>query len=342
MTFSDRREPSFDGPSKASAAGAQDELYIGASDQKAHSAGRPSRLSRVVTTAQIVGSLLAVPLGLASGYSMYKANFAVDTTCQNLRAGIVAMLDKNVDPATRRMLVRRDIATFEQSCGGFDPDAHAAFKTLLAVPAAAPATAAAPKLRSALPATDVARKSEPKVETKSEPKTEPKTEPKPEAKPAAAAVAPAPVADSDTAMSDSRWLAAVRQALVTHTPDAAAPVAGSPPAMLEAPAAKAPRTETLAVSKPAAPLVQLQPTWTVPAQTAPVAAVAPVATPVPTVDVPEYVTPVREDHPRPPAPITGPTPINGATDGDDTTKSRIGSWIAQIPLVGRVIEPRGN
>ena len=85
-----------------------------------------------VSTVQIVGSLLAVPLGLASGYSIYRANFSPETTCQALRTNIIGMLDKNVDATTRRMLVRRDIEAFEQNCGAVDPDAHAAFKTLLA------------------------------------------------------------------------------------------------------------------------------------------------------------------------------------------------------------------
>lgn len=354
MTLSNRREPSFHGTQSSPHSPALAGPHVTAGDAAAHKATRASGLTRVVSTAQIVGSLLAVPLGLASGYSMYKANFAVDTTCQNLRASIVAMLDKNVDASTRRMLVRRDITTFEQTCGSFDPDAHAAFKTLLAAPPAPAATAAAPKLRNALPATDVARKAEPKSEPKAEPKAEAKAEPKNEPRQAVAEKAPVPAPasleaiESEAALSDMRWLAAVRQALVTNAPEAPR-VTGSPPAMLEAPAQKPARAETLAVNKPAAPPVQLQPTWTVPAAAATTPAnvapqiVAPqIAAPVPAVDVPNHVTPVKDEAPRPPAPITGPAPINGATDSDDSTKSRIGSWIAQIPLVGRVIEPRGN
>lgn len=365
VTFPNRREPTFGGAHDSAPGGAaHDRLHnvpaIGAGDAAAHKA-RASGLTRVVSTAQIVGSLLAVPLGLASGYSMYKANFAVDTTCQNLRASIVAMLDKNVDAATRRMLVRRDVATFEQTCGDFDPDAHAAFKTLLAAPMPA-AAAAAPKLRSALPATDVARKAEPKADVKADVKVEAKAEPKAEAKvePRQAVAEKAPVVvpqpssieaiEREAALSDTRWLAAVREALVTNNPEPV--VKGSAPANLEVP--KPAQNESLAVAKPAAPPVQLQPTWTVPAQApapaAPVVAATPVMTtptaaplvaaPVPAVDVPNRVTPVRDDRPRPPAPITGPAPINGPTDSDDSATSRIGSWIAQIPLVGRVIEPR--
>lgn len=370
MTISNRREPTF-GAHSAPPEAPHHGPHIGPGEAAAHKV-RGSGLTRMVSSVQIIGSLLALPLGLASGYSMYKANFAPDTTCQNLRANIVAMLDKNVDASTRRMLVRRDITIFEETCGGFDPDAHAAFKTLLAVPAATVANAAAPKLRSALPATEVARKvetktepktepkietkveakaepkTEPKVEAKVEPKLEAKAEPKPEVKPATASIESI---EREAAVSDTRWLNAVRQALVTNNPEIAAPAPASEPAMLEAPTQpsvpKPTRPETLAVAKPAAPAAQLQPTWNVPAQvTVPVAA-APViaapaaAAPVPSIDVPNHVMPVRDDAPRPPAPITGPTPINGDV-AEEGGKSRIGSWIAQIPLVGRVIEPRGN
>src|SRR5690242_17516829 len=72
-------------------------------------AAKASKLARFVTAIQLFGSLLAVPIGIASAYSFYLANFSPETTCQNLRSGIVAMLDKSVDAATRRILVRRDV-----------------------------------------------------------------------------------------------------------------------------------------------------------------------------------------------------------------------------------------
>ena len=371
MTFSSRREPTFDGahspihaPSPSSAHAAP---HLGAGEAAAHRAGHASGLTRVVTTVQIVGSLLAVPLGLASGYSMYKANFAVDTTCQNLRASIVAMLDKNVDASTRRMLVRRDVATFEQTCGDFDPDAHAAFKTLLAAPAAAPA----PKLRSALPASDVARKVEPKAEVKSEPKLEAKSEPRAAVAGKAPVVAPQPASiesiEREAALSDTRWLAAVRQAIVAHGPakadDASIAAARNEPVKVEQarvepakveprpdqvlakpapasvpiamPAPQPAQTEAIAVSKPAtgpaAPPVRLQPTWNVPGQP---------ATSVSFVEAPAAVKTMRDDHPVPPASIPVSAPGNGETKPSE--RSRISSWFAEIPLVGRVIEPRGN
>ena len=94
--------------------------------------GGSPRLTRTVGMLQIVGSLLAIPVGLASAYSIYRANFSVETTCQSLRADIISMIDKRVDAGTRRILVGRDVEKFEQTCGSIDPDATAAFKSLLA------------------------------------------------------------------------------------------------------------------------------------------------------------------------------------------------------------------
>ena len=58
---------------------------------------KASKLARFVTVIQMTGSLLAVPVGIASAYSFYRANFSPETTCQSLRGNIVALLDKSVD-----------------------------------------------------------------------------------------------------------------------------------------------------------------------------------------------------------------------------------------------------
>src|ERR1035441_3428856 len=115
----------------------RDPFHPGAHDaSSSHGAdvvgGGAPRLARTVSMLQVVGSLLAIPVGLASGYSIYHANFSDETTCQGLRANIVSMIDKSVDAGTRRMLVRGDVERFEQTCGASDPDATAAFKALLA------------------------------------------------------------------------------------------------------------------------------------------------------------------------------------------------------------------
>ena len=358
MTLTARREPSFDGAGrgKSHEALSSEALLHGAAGHGLGHAPKPTGILRLVSTVQIVGSLLAVPLGLASGYSIYKANFAPETTCLQLRGNIITMLDKSVDATTRRMLVKRDVEAFEQSCGAFDPDAHAAFKRLLAVdlpvaakvplPKAEPKVVkleakAEPKAESkpkAKPEAKVETKAEAKLEVKPERKAEPKAQPKVEAKAEAkiepkieTKIEPKAEAKADpkvepkiepkveqpqvaAAISDTRWVAAVRQALVKH------PVPEEPPA------------------------AQLQPSWNVtPAQPA-VAAQAP-QLPAPQI-VPAAVAPQQADsspdpkadpapldvadHPVPPGSIPESQPV--------TERTRLGGWIAQIPFVGRVIE----
>ena len=188
--------------------GAHDAAYT----HDAAGGGAP-RFARTVSMLQVVGSLLAIPVGLASAYSIYRANFSVETTCQALRANIVSMIDKSVDASTRHMLVRHDVEKFEQSCGAIDPDATAAFKTLLAgdKPAAPVArhVDAAPK--------ESVRKAEPHP---------PAIAKLPVAAPPSVAATAAP---RDPAVSDAQWVDAVRQALLTHRPERPAAAAAKAP-----------------------------------------------------------------------------------------------------------------
>jgi len=198
------------------------------------SPGTGNRLTRTMGALQIVGTILAIPVGLGSAYSMYKSNFTAEASCRALRANIIQILDKGVDASARHMLVRRDVVAFEQSCGSVDPDASAAFKTLLAVDKTPASAAAAPVRRIDISGKaaekPVERKAEPKVdakvEAKAQPRAEPKSEPKLEVKleakqPAAKAVAAVAPAQRDPATSDAAWLEAVRGALVNRTADAA-------------------------------------------------------------------------------------------------------------------------
>src|SRR6202142_649688 len=187
----------------------RDPFHPGAHDASsshgADVAGRAApRLARTVSMLQVVGSLLAIPVGLASGYSIYRANFSVDTTCQGLRANIVSMIDKSVDAGTRRMLVRRDIETFEQSCGAIDPDATAAFKALLAADKPAAPVVAPVARRPDAPPKELGHKAEPPAQGTAK---------------MPAVASPTVATDSvrrDPAVSDAQWLDAVRQALVVH------------------------------------------------------------------------------------------------------------------------------
>ena len=200
-----RREPPFHA----------DPHNPGPVDPGVYAAAKASKLTRFVTAIQLVGSLLAVPIGIASAYSFYRANFSPDTTCQNLRSGIIAMLDKSVDAATRRILVRRDVEAFEKTCGTVDPDATAAFKTLLNDE----------KVASAMPRPSSRRRQW--LRRCSASRRWPKSRfarlrhvrnrwPN-NRRQVVATVAPrAKPVRRDPAVSDAQWLDAVRQALVTH------------------------------------------------------------------------------------------------------------------------------
>jgi hypothetical protein len=88
--------------------------------------------ARFTSSVQLLGSLVGIPLALVGGYSTYHASFSSEGKCQALRANIVSMLDKKTDATTLRLLVQRDVVTFERDCAEVDADAAAAFKNLLA------------------------------------------------------------------------------------------------------------------------------------------------------------------------------------------------------------------
>ena len=347
--MSARREPTFH------AVGQADDHHASA---PAIHPGQPiksaSHFTRFISGFQAISTLIGVPLALASGYTLYRTNFAPETGCANLRSSIVSMLDKNVDPATRRMLVKRDVEAFERNCGGFDPDAQAAFRTLLAtdkaVAQAAPAVkpAAKPTVVAKDVSKDVpkdvpkdeAKKAEPVKHTVTEAgKDTAKAELRPalvEKKPVAASAEPAAAqaraeaAPATAPMSDSRWLDAVRSALVEHPGDAEAKAA---PENL--------KPQPVLASKPGEPV--LQPGWTVSPPVAQDTAEPPVAqgaaAPLPpavAVSEPQRTILADPNRPVPPAAIPAAqyTGAYGATNG--------GSWVAQIPFVGRIIDGSGN
>lgn len=308
-----------------------------------HAASAPHTSGRVLSFLQMAGSVLAIPVALGSAYTVYQTNFSPDTQCQQLRASIIAMIDKKIDAATRRMLVRRDVETFEKSCGAFDPDAKAAFVTLLQAESriVPPRPVAAPKVDVAKP--DVAKSEAPKVEAvKTEPvkteaaKAEPakveamktdaakldaltkeiarKVEPRPAAPAVAKPVAPPPAAEAeafDSATNDARWLDAVRGALLSH--DAPRPPA-EPPALKTTLAPSAPAS---AASPPVAAAPALPPATAI---AAPVAPQSDRADP---------------DHPVPPGAIPNAPPLDIAQAASGQRRS---SWISNIPFVGQVLD----
>jgi hypothetical protein len=233
---------------------------------------QPARppLARAMSALQTFGTLLAIPLGIGSAYTMYHANFAPETTCQNLRASIVAMLDKGVDARTRHMLVRRDVEAFEKSCGSVDPDATAAFKSLLAN------DTASLKRPVAKPAGDKPEEVVRKAESKAEPKPDIGTIKTAEA-------APAPREQ----LTDAAWLAAVRGALGPAESQAARPDAMA--------LAAAPQLVMLQAPPPSEPRASLPPPVAAAPQPVIADAAAPDADhPVPPAPIPQPVAPAHE------------------------------------------------
>ena len=335
------------------------------------SPGTGNRLTRTMGALQIVGTILAIPVGLGSAYTMYTSNFTAEASCKALRANIIQILDKSVDASARHMLVRRDVVAFEQSCGSVDPDASAAFKTLLAVDKTPASAAAAPVRRIDISAKavekPVERKAEPKgdvrVEAKAEPKAEPRLEVKPEAKrPAAKAVATVAPAQRDPATSDTAWLEAVRGALVNRTPDAAPAADAVEPKAAEAKVIEPKSAEPKPVeansveAKPCeAKPVEAKATISTPlvrqavreappmnldnVRVPPLATVAaPLPPPATVVSAPEPRPPTlqaNDGHPVPPGAIPDAPPTDITRPEE---RSRIGALISHIPFVGLALD----
>jgi hypothetical protein len=288
---------------------------------------KPPKVVRFVTVVQMIGSLLAVPVGIGSAYTFYRANFSPETTCQSLRNGIIAMLDKGVDASTRRVLVRRDVETFEKTCARVDPEATTAFKTLLAAERSSASLAApAPKAQS--------NDSAPKEQVH-------KAEPRPQPVPKQAVTNVQPPAAQSTRkepVSDTQWLDAVRQALVTHQENA------RPAESLRArPAAPPSIRPAQREVEPTAPVVAPAPAASVATSTSAAPAAAPVLPPpVAVVPPPAQQNAVRTqdpDHPVPPQSIPDAPEVAAAeTKADEPGRSKIGKWISAIPLLGPVID----
>lgn len=294
--------------------GAHDASFSHATGTAPHT-GSASRLARAMSALQIVGTLLAIPVGIGSGYSMYRANFSAEATCQSLRGNIVAMLDRSVDAGTRHMLVRRDVETFENTCGTVDPDATAAFKTLLAADqTAAAATTATVQRAEPRP---VVRKVEPRSAVAAK-------------QPAATNTAPAAETEPvkyDAAPSDAVWLAAVRSALLAHGGEQAF---GGEQALPAQPGAATSPALTLPAARPLPRTAYSvgEPTVVAPAP----APVLPPPMSIMAVQAPQ----ADADHPVPPAPIPD------MASRPKEARSRLGELVAQIPLLGPMIEPGRN
>ena len=283
-----------------------------------HHAAHGPGFTRFMTVVQVAGSLLAIPLGLASGYSIYHSSFSAEARCQGLRANIISMLDKSADASTLRMLMRRDVADFENACGTVDPDAVKAFKTLIAsgrkaVPAPQPVKQVAHE--PVAHAKEIAKRAEPK---------------------APPAVTQAKGGRRDAAESDARWVASVREALI-HTPDAE-PEATKAPAAETAKAPAVLPARPRAVARDAVPNAAPRVMQQAPVSLAPPAApheAAPALPPgaaVAAAPAPKQAG----DHPVPPASIPDaapPPPVAPVAEKHSSFRDAI----AEIPLLGRMV-----
>ena len=295
----------------------------------------PPRLARTVSMLQIVGSLLAIPVGLASAYSIYRANFSVETTCQALRNDIISMIDKRVDASTRRILARHDVEKFEATCGSIDPDATAAFKNLLAADMPATAAAAPASRASAEPAKQTAHRAEPAPTTAEMPASA-----WPGAKPDRA--------HREAGVSDAQWLDAVRLALVQHDSHRTEADAVQAPAMTPVTPPPVARPAAVPVVAPPVAREAAVPVAVAPAASAVTPSVAPALPPAAAVAVPpsppaaamavSASPPADPDHPVPPAAI--PNPADEAVAEPAESRSRIRRWIARVPLLGPMWDRR--
>jgi hypothetical protein len=322
-------------------------LHSGAADDR-RVYGHPVRhTSRFMTVVQVMGTLVGIPVGLASVYSIYHSNFTVEARCETLRGSIISMLDKSTDASTLRMLVRRDVVTFETNCGAVDPDAAKAFKALLA---AKEAPKPAPKVAPAEPpkqlAHEPARKPVDKPVEMAKPAAPPKAAPVApvvEAKPVEAKPAEIKPVRRDAESSDANWINSVRDAL-THAPAEQEPAAKAPPAPPTQP------VETKPQPAPAPAVVQRPPAQAravpeVPAA-APVSLAAPAVPALPE-PVPVAAAPApapAADHPVPPGAIPDAQP-GAQADAPPSARplakpaesNTSHSWLMKIPLVNRVV-----
>jgi hypothetical protein len=97
----------------------------------------------LVKLLQMTGAALAIPAAAAGTFAAYQGYFSTDVTCQKLRNGIIGIMEKNVDPNTKRSLLKKDVTEFDKLCGEGDPDARAIFQAAMSEHRAETAHAAA-------------------------------------------------------------------------------------------------------------------------------------------------------------------------------------------------------
>src|SRR5262245_57564693 len=69
---------------------------------------KPMTSENVVKLLQMTGAALAIPAAAAGTFAAYQNYFSSDVTCQKLRSNIVAVMERNVAPETKRSLLKKD------------------------------------------------------------------------------------------------------------------------------------------------------------------------------------------------------------------------------------------
>jgi hypothetical protein len=91
----------------------------------------PMTAENLVKLLQMTGAALAIPAAAAGTFAAYQSYFSSDVTCQKLRNDIIAVMERNVAPETKRSLLKKDVTEFDKLCGEGDPDARAIFQTAI-------------------------------------------------------------------------------------------------------------------------------------------------------------------------------------------------------------------
>jgi hypothetical protein len=86
---------------------------------------------------RLLGAVLAVPAGVAGTYGAYRSYVSNGVSCTELRGSIIATLERNIAPDTKRALLRGSVEEFDKYCGEKDPAARAIFDAAIAPPPAA-------------------------------------------------------------------------------------------------------------------------------------------------------------------------------------------------------------
>src|SRR5262245_5301342 len=95
---------------------------------------KPMTAESMVKLLQMTGAALAIPAAAAGTFAAYQSYFSTEVTCQKLRNNIVAIMERNVTPETKRSLLKKDVTEFDKLCGEGDPDARAIFQAALTEP----------------------------------------------------------------------------------------------------------------------------------------------------------------------------------------------------------------